>query len=93
MARIPITAILVLVFGNYELYRIHKGTHPYWSPLLEAKGLRRVRKKEEAVSADNGARDSRAVAETIPSPSIKWTNLNGVPIPTLEFTTSSRKDP
>ncbi|KAF2129609.1 hypothetical protein P153DRAFT_385817 [Dothidotthia symphoricarpi CBS 119687] len=98
ITKLPIAATLVLIFGNYELYRIHKGQHPYWTPLLEAKGFKRGRSKYDAIAAspENGAKDSKdpkVVADAPPSPFIKWTNLNGVPIPTLDFMSSPRKEP
>ena len=77
-----VTSILVLGVGNYELWRIHKGIHPYWTPRLEEAGIARQRNK----LAEDGSIKPDVVAAEKPAPKawIKWTDLNGVPIPTLE---------
>lgn len=77
-----VTSILVLGLGNYELWRVHKGIHPYWTPRLEEAGIVRQRNK----LAEDGSLKQQVVATEKPSPKawIKWTDLNGVPIPTLE---------
>ncbi|KAF1362826.1 hypothetical protein EJ07DRAFT_174381 [Lizonia empirigonia] len=77
-----VTSLLVLGIGNYELWRIHKGIHPYWTPRLEEAGIVRQRNK---LAEDGSIKHEAAVAEQ-PAPKawIKWTDLNGVPIPTLE---------
>ena len=77
-----VTSILVLGIGNYELWRIHKGIHPYWTPRLEEAGIVRQRNK----LAEDGSIKQEAVAteKSAPKTWIKWTDLNGVPIPTLE---------
>jgi hypothetical protein len=77
-----VTSLLVLGLGNYELWRIHKGIHPYWTPRLEEAGIVRQRNK----LAEDGSIRPEAVAAEKPAPKawIKWTHLNGVPIPTLE---------
>jgi ABC-type nickel/cobalt efflux system permease component RcnA len=77
-----VSSLLVLGIGNYELWRIHKGIHPYWTPRLEEAGLVRQRNK----LAEDGSIKQEALAaeQTAPKAYIKWTNLNGVPIPTLE---------
>ena len=95
-----VTSVLVLAVGNYELWRIHKGIHPYWTPRLEEAGIVRQRNK----LADHGspkpdaapvpAAVAPAAAEK-PAPKawIKWTDLNGVPIPTIETSIRpTRKD-
>ncbi|KAJ4368265.1 hypothetical protein N0V83_006621 [Neocucurbitaria cava] len=85
ISKIPITSTLVLIFGNYELWRIHKGIHPYWTPKLEAAGI--VRRKHSTAPESS---DSRAVATKVEAggeeseTAIRWTNINGIPIPTLE---------
>ncbi|KAJ4322752.1 hypothetical protein N0V94_002270 [Neodidymelliopsis sp. IMI 364377] len=77
-----VTSFLVLGIGNYELWRIHKGTHPYWTPRLEEAGIVKQRNK---LAEDGSLKQERASEEeTAPKAWIKWTNLNGVPIPTLE---------
>ena len=89
-----VTSVLVLAVGNYELWRIHKGIHPYWTPRLEEAGIVRQRNK----LADHGSLKPDAVAVAAKKPGavavdaenptpkawIKWTDFNGVPIPTLE---------
>ncbi|KAF9694745.1 hypothetical protein EKO04_007441 [Ascochyta lentis] len=78
-----VTSLLVLGMGNYELWRIHKGIHPYWTPRLEEAGIVRQRNK---LAEDASIRKEAAAAAEKPVPKawIKWTDLNGVPIPTLE---------
>ncbi|KAG9378126.1 hypothetical protein A1F94_011242 [Pyrenophora tritici-repentis] len=84
ISRIPITSTLVLIFGNYELWRIHKGTHPYWSPKLEEAGLvRRRNKTNSEASASTVGSGTEARSES-PGVSIQWMNLNGVPIPFIK---------
>lgn len=77
-----VTSFLVLGIGNYELWRIHKGTHPYWTPRLEEAGIVKQRNK----LAEDGSIKQEPPAAEKPEPKawIKWTDLNGVPIPTLE---------
>lgn len=77
-----VTSFLVLGIGNYELWRIHKGTHPYWTPRLEEAGIVKQRNK----LAEDGSIKQEPPAAEKPAPKawIKWTDLNGVPIPTLE---------
>ncbi|KAF1846652.1 uncharacterized protein K460DRAFT_367398 [Cucurbitaria berberidis CBS 394.84] len=87
ISKIPITSTLVLIFGNYELWRIHKGIHPYWTPKLEAAGI--VTRQHKTTPEPS---DSRAVADKVEAggdageAAIRWTSLNGIPIllPTLE---------
>lgn len=86
LSKIPITSTLVLIFGNIELYRVHKGIHPYWTPKLEATGYvpgenktsssGSTEKRVKSAKVDDGDNTSET--------SIRWANLNGVPIPTLE---------
>ena len=86
-----VTSLLVLGIGNYELWRVHKGIHPYWTPRLEEAGIVRQRNK----LAGDGSIKPEAVAAEKPAPKawIKWTDLNGVPIPTLEASVRpTRKD-
>ena len=81
ITRIPVTSTLVLIFGNYELYRIHKGTHPYWSPILEEKGI--VRRRNQTGLETSGGQDASRIKAKPEggNTSIQWLNLNGVPIP------------
>jgi hypothetical protein len=87
ISRLPIVSTVVLIWGNYEIYRIHKGTHPYWSPRLEAAGIVRGGEKTSLESPKQNAKDAGvegADAGGVGGVSIRWTNLNGVPIPTLD---------
>jgi hypothetical protein len=82
ISRIPITSTIILIYGNYELWRIHKGTHPYWSPKLEEAGWTRPRSKTNTGISDSGAEGARVEAERESrGVSIQFMNLNGVPIP------------
>jgi hypothetical protein len=85
ISKIPITSTLVLIWGNYELWRIHKGIHPYWSPRLEAAGYTKKRQDATLEAPGNGAGGSGAVGAKVEASSggvsIQWMNLNGVPIP------------
>ncbi|USP75940.1 uncharacterized protein yc1106_03214 [Curvularia clavata] len=81
ISRIPVTSTLVLIFGNYELYRIHKGTHPYWSPILEEKGIVRRRKQTASETLGGQGASSTEAKREGGKTSIQWLNLNGVPIP------------
>jgi hypothetical protein len=78
VSKLPIASTVVLIFGNYEIYRIHKGTHPYWSPRLEAAGILKSRQRAESTTG-KGAEG----VKTDGADALRWTNLNGVPIPTL----------
>ncbi|EOA87037.1 hypothetical protein ACJQWK_08486 [Exserohilum turcicum] len=81
ISRIPVTSTLVLIYGNYELYRIHKGTHPYWSPILEEKGIVRRRTKTVSEASDGNVAQGTETRREGGKASIQWLNLNGVPIP------------
>ncbi|RMZ72584.1 hypothetical protein GMOD_00007591 [Pyrenophora seminiperda CCB06] len=83
ISRIPVTSTLVLIFGNYELWRIHKGTHPYWSPKLEEAGIVRRNKTTSTASAGVGGPGAEARGDSA-GISIQWMNLNGVPIPFIK---------
>ncbi|OSS45075.1 hypothetical protein B5807_09417 [Epicoccum nigrum] len=102
-----VTSVLVLAVGNYELWRIHKGIHPYWTPRLEEAGIVRQRNKlpdhgslkpdtvsvPAPVAAAAAAAAAAASEKPAPKAWIKWTDLNGVPIPTLETSIRpTRKD-
>jgi hypothetical protein len=95
ISRKPFVSTVVLFWANYELYRIHRGTHPYWSPRLEAAGLLKKRNKTPP-AAEGGsalATTSTTAESGVSGFAITWTNLNGVPIPTLEsLSRSFRKD-
>jgi hypothetical protein len=81
ISKLPVTSLAVLVFGNYELWRIHKGTSP-WTPTLEDAGLVRKRKIISSEVSGNGAVGTKADAgEASRGATIQWLNLNGVPIP------------
>jgi hypothetical protein len=80
ISKIPITSTLVLIWGNYELWRIHKGIHPYWSPKLEAAGYTKKRQDATPGAPGNGAVGAKVEASS-GRVSIQWMNLNGIPIP------------
>lgn len=80
-----VTSVLVLGIGNYELWRIHKGIHPYWSPRLEEAGI--VKQRNKLAEDGNIKPDVAAAEKSAPKAWIKWTDLNGVPIPTLVAST------
>ena len=84
ISRIPITSTLVLIFGNYELWRIHKGTHPYWSPKLEEAGIVRRRTKTTSDASASTVGSGTEARGDSPGASIQWMNLNGVPIPFIK---------
>ncbi|KZM25973.1 uncharacterized protein EKO05_0009187 [Ascochyta rabiei] len=77
-----VTSLLVLGVGNYELWRIHKGIHPYWTPRLEEAGI--VRQRNRLAEDGNTKQEAATAEKPAPKAWIKWTDLNGVPIPTLE---------
>ncbi|KAL6710031.1 hypothetical protein ACN47E_009822 [Coniothyrium glycines] len=79
----PVISTLVLIFGNYELYRIHKGTHPYWTPRLEAAGIIRPQDKEDLSQEQVVQKASGAADESTSTGTIRWLNVNGLPVPTL----------
>ncbi|KAB2111792.1 hypothetical protein AG0111_0g64 [Alternaria gaisen] len=84
ISRTPITSTILLIFANYELWRIHKGTHPYWSPKFEQAGLTAPRNEANSSTPDSGAPATRAEARReLRGVSIQFMNLNGVPIPFL----------
>ncbi|KAG9194582.1 hypothetical protein G6011_04617 [Alternaria panax] len=84
ISRIPVTSTIVLIFANYELWRIHRGTHPYWSPKFEQAGLTAPRDKTNSGTTDDGATGARVEAgRELRGVSIQFMNLNGVPIPFL----------
>jgi hypothetical protein len=80
-SKLPITSLAVLILGNYELWRVHKGTSP-WTPTLEEAGIVRKRKNVSSEASINGAVGTKADArEASRGATIQWLNLNGVPIP------------
>ena len=77
VSRVPVLSTMALIAANYELYRIHTRTHPYWTPRLEAAGILAPRHDTPADAKTDAGADAAGSA-------IRWTNLNGVPIPTLD---------
>ena len=94
ISKIPVIPLLVLFAGEYELWRIHKGIHPYWTPKLEEAGILKRRHKAAPETSETRAEDSKVESSGEKRQvKIKWTNLNGVPIPTLDIRTPPfRKD-
>lgn len=83
-SKIPITSTIILIFWNYELYRIHQGIHPIWTPKLEAAGIVRSRGTLADRSEEPGVHNKSGAGGNVAGEgAIRWTNLNGVPIPTL----------
>jgi hypothetical protein len=85
VTRLPIVSTVIMIWGTYEAHRIYKGTHPYWSPRLEAGGILGFNKERNAKSGSVGAVDTQAATSDAGgvSSAITWTSLNGIPIPTL----------
>jgi hypothetical protein len=85
-ARLPIASTLVMIYGSYEVHRIFTGTHPTWSPRLEAAGITSFKKGEDGAESTG---ETGGVSDT----AIRWTNVNGIPIPTLAaFMGTSREE-
>jgi hypothetical protein len=95
VTRLPLVSTAVMIWGTYEVHRVSRGTHPYWSPRLEAAGIQGFN-KDRALEAGS-VRDIAAKVATgdvvdLSDASITWTNLNGMPIPTLAaLSTPSRE--
>jgi len=91
--RLPIISTLVLFYCNYEFYRVSKGTHPWISPRLEKLGIvRRDMKPADKSPNDANSTEKKPVAPTMgrgieswDKGEVGWTNLNGIPIPSLEM--------
>lgn len=73
----------VLLYCNYELYRVWKGTHPYFSPRLEASGL--LQKPTDTAANTAGNKPAEKRIEALEKSEVGWTNLNGIPIPRFEM--------
>ena len=83
VTRLPITSTLLLVAANFELYRIHKGTHPYFSPVVGGPAAEmRGNKAASDAPGSNVSAGTDTKGEGSRS-SIQWLNLNGVPVPFL----------
>jgi len=83
VTKLPVASTLLLMGATYEVHRIHRGTHPRITPLLESNGIVNSRNRTAADSTGGVASatgDSAAVSNV---PLITWTMLNGIPIPTL----------
>jgi hypothetical protein len=70
-----------MIFLNYEAYRIHMGTHPYWSPKLEQARMIRQQNKTNSGASNNAAGARIEAGRESRGTSIQFMNLNGVPIP------------
>lgn len=94
-ARLPIASTLVMIYGSYQVHQIYTGKHPQWSPRLEAAGITGFT-NGDSESAEPGS--SSRVATTgdatgVSDTPIRWTTVNGIPIPTLAaFMGTSREE-
>lgn len=85
-ARLPIVSTVLMIYGSYQVHRVLTGTHPTWSPRLEEAGFTSFKQ------AEAGA-ESSGEAGGVGDAAIRWTNVNGVPIPTLAaFMGTSREE-
>jgi hypothetical protein len=97
-AKLPIASTFAMIYGSYEMHRVLTGTHPYWTPRLEAAGIESLKAQDKrlADSANNGAVAADAAAEHaqgVGAISLRWTSVNGIPIPTLtSFMGKSREE-
>jgi hypothetical protein len=95
VAKLPIMSTFLMFWGCIELHRVSKGTHPYWSPRLEAAGFTGFSKdssSEPGSVRDIAARVAKGDAVGLGDASVTFTNLNGMPIPTLAaLSTPSRE--
>jgi hypothetical protein len=75
-----------LCWGNYELYRIYKGTHPTFSTYLEQAGIYSVNTvdNKDATGSMPGDKKLERSAQNQDEED-GWTRMNGVPIPSLEM--------
>jgi hypothetical protein len=79
VAKLPIMSTFLMFWGCIELHRVSKGTHPYWSP-------------RPGSVRDIAARVAKGDAVGLGDASVTFTNLNGMPIPTLAaLSTPSRE--
>ncbi|KAH7130435.1 hypothetical protein B0J11DRAFT_504218 [Dendryphion nanum] len=81
----------ILLFTNYEMYRVFTHRHPYWTPRLVNAGLvvpkSSVEKEGQNGSASTGFNSKRMPAQEEKMETVGWTWLNGVPIPSYELLT------
>lgn len=70
----------IVCYCNYEMYRVYRGTHPYFSPKLEAAGIL-PRPPAHATKPT----DKKPAVDALDKEEMGWTRLNGVPIPSLEM--------
>jgi hypothetical protein len=96
-ARLPVVSTFAMIYGSYEMHRITTGTHPFWTPRLEAAGIESL-KIHDARLADStnnstvAAESATEYARGVGMVSLRWTNLNGIPIPTLAFLMGEPKE-
>jgi len=75
-----------LCWGNYEMYRIYKGTHPTFSTYLEKAGIYSVNTADSKDAAEKQSGDKRLERSgDSQAEEDGWTRMNGVPIPSLEM--------
>jgi hypothetical protein len=74
-----------MIYGAFEAHRIYTGKHPKVSQELELAGISGFSKGDnentESVTSNRVATtgDAASVRDT----PIRWTNVNGIPVPTL----------
>jgi uncharacterized membrane protein len=76
-----------MIYGAIQAHQIANGTHPYWSKRLEAAGVEGFKKRGNGLSTSTNSNTpaSETVAEHNRgvTAAVKWTSVNGIPIPTL----------
>lgn len=83
VTKLPIASTIGMVWATYEVHRIHRGTHPYVTPRLEAAGIIAPRNADVSNAAGTEAPTNEDSAGGSSIPTFTWTSLNGLPIPTL----------
>jgi hypothetical protein len=73
-----------LLWGNYELYHIYKGTHPTFSPYLEKAGIYSVDNTDNKDATGDRPRNKTSQASGLEQDEGGWTRMNGVPLPSFE---------
>jgi hypothetical protein len=97
-ARLPVATTALMIYGAYECHRIYTGKHARVSPQLETAGISAFSKGNNNNNENSESGGSNRVATTGDAPSvsdtpIRWTNVNGIPIPTLAaFMGTSREE-
>jgi hypothetical protein len=85
LQRFPVASTAFMIFGAFEAHRIYTGRHPNVSPELEAAGISAFSKSDNEITVPGASSrvatsgDAASVRDT----PIRWTNVNGIPVPTL----------